>query len=87
MADKTVLYIHGATIIHLDYGDELCRENGFMFSTSGRSADASHFVMRDAVAEVARMRAEIAACGVSSIEVELGEPVVRRNDMNPHGLI
>lgn len=83
----TTFYLHPATRIHLDFGDELCRERGLYWSNEGRPGEAYGFERGNFDELVAAKRAKIEAIAPGQIELVIGEPVVRRFDMNPHGFI
>lgn len=80
------LYLHPHTSIHLFYGDELCRTHGMSFSTTGRAQDAGLFEEGDFDALYAEKTASAEPLP-PGMQILKGEPVVRRSDMNPHGLI
>lgn len=76
-----IFYVHTTTRITLDYGDELERAHGTMLSTTGKAEDAFSW---EEGQTLERLRARMAG---HPVELREGEPIVRRFDMNPHGLI
>lgn len=85
MSERTTFYLHPATRIHLDYGDELCREAGLYWSTNGHPADAWGFERGDFETLVKAKREAAERTAPGQIELAIGVRIVRRFDMNPRG--
>lgn len=82
---KLILWAHPYTRISLDYGDELGRDHGLAWSPDGEPRNAGSVEWGDFEALLA---SKLDGVGPSDpVEIRRGEPVVRKSDMNPHGLI
>ena len=86
-----ILYAHPHMIRYTDYGDHLETVRGLSWSTTGKAQDASCFergdfdaILREKQAEIDSMIAERPNL---SVALCVGEPVTRKVDLNPHGLM
>lgn len=86
-----ILYAHPHTIRYTDYGSHLETVQGLSWSHTGKAQDAMGFergsfdaLLREKQAEIDSMLAERPGL---SVAICVGEPVTRKVDMNPHGLM
>lgn len=77
------LYAHMVTKRYFDYGSPLGVAVGLAWSSSGKAQDASGFEEGDFASLLASKRAGLPP----TWSIEVGEPVRRGVDMNPHGLM
>jgi len=78
------VFAHPTTVRYYDYHDLLETEHGLSWSSSGKSEDAAGYTRCDFSATLVAKRASI---DPTVIDVQVGEPVTRTHNMNPHGLV
>ncbi len=81
---KLVIYCHPATIIYLDYGSELERCHGVMWSSNGEPTRAFGF---EEGQTVQAKQALLSEADRAIVEFVQAPHVIRKSEMNPHGLI
>lgn len=77
------LYIHKHTVRYYDYGSFLESESGLSWSHDGDVRNAFSFEHGD----YEKLKASKLEDVPASLEIIEGEPVERRYDLNPHGLM
>jgi hypothetical protein len=80
------LFVHRKTVRYTDFGDLLGADHGLAWSTTGKAQDAAGFELGEFERLLASKR-DHDFVRDGRIEIEIGEPVSRTCDMNPHGLV